>query len=264
MSPASTVLQGRRIVNTRALHQAAELDTRIMAQGGIPLSYPCIAIQPPTDTQTLDNALCRLDGFDWLVLTSVNTVLALATRAAALGLDLADYPMLHTAAIGPATAQAAQEQLGITCDLLPDEYIAEALAAALQPIAGARIFLPESAIARPVLVRMLAEAGAQVTAAPAYETVCGSGGVDLPALLAQHTVDAVTFTSSSTVRCFMERLPDYTALDGVCMACIGPKTAHTARTYGLKWVMTASVYTLDGLLDALAVCFQSRDREEYS
>ncbi|MBZ0295909.1 MAG: uroporphyrinogen-III synthase [Anaerolineae bacterium] len=258
----SGALRDKRIVNTRALHQAQAFDDLIAARGAQPLSYPCIAIQPSADSRALDAALQQLDQFDWLVITSANTVMALAARAEALGIDLARYAALRVGAIGPATAEAARTQLGLTCDLMPEEYIAEALAETLRPIAGARIFLPESAIARPTLAQMLTEAGAEVTVVTAYETVCGSGGVDLPALLAQGAVDAVTFTSSSTVRCFVERLPDDAALDGLCMACIGPKTARTAHEYGLKPVVSAATHTLEGILDALAAYYRSQDIKE--
>ena len=122
---------------------------------------------------------------------------------------------------------------------MPDESVAEglaaSLAASLRP--GERVLLPQADIARPVLAQRLAAAGAKVVAVPAYRTVIGSGGVDLPALLADKQVDAITLTSASTARNLLQRLAaagaDGAGLEGVCIACIGPVTAETAQTHWL-------------------------------
>ena len=243
-------LLGRRIVNTRAAHQAADFARLIQARGALSLDYPCIAIVPPADPTELDRALRDLcaGAYDWLVLTSANTVLALAERAAALRLSFGPQPPFRTAVIGPATAQAARERLGLHSAVMPDDHIAEALAEALQPLAGARVLLPESAIARPALAEGLA--GADLTIIAAYDTVTGSGGVDLPGLLAAGAVDAITFTSSSTVTGLLQRLKAPPPAS-VVIACIGPATARTARDHGLPVPVVAAEHTLPGLLDAL-------------
>jgi uroporphyrinogen-III synthase len=243
-------------VNTRALHQAAELDALLRARGAQPLSYPCIAIAPPEDAAPLGAGLRGLAAgeFDWLVLTSTNTVLALTGYLKSLELSLRNRPF-RTAAVGPATAQAAQEQLGLPVSVLPETYTAAALAEALELQPRARVFLPESAIARPELAEALGVAGALVTVAEAYRTVIGSGGADVPALLRRREVDAVLFTSSSTAQHFLRRLEmesgTPTVLADVCIACIGPQTAQTARDCGLSVAVMPPTHTLEGLVDAL-------------
>ncbi|NDJ60687.1 MAG: uroporphyrinogen-III synthase [Chloroflexi bacterium] len=262
-------LQNKRIVNTRATHQAAEFDALIRARGAAPLAYPCIAIQPPDDPSALDAALQRLASgdFDWLIITSANTVHSLAQRLGALGLSLPNG-VFKTAAVGPATTEAILASLGLTVDLMPDDYIAESLAAALNPQAGARICLPESAIARPTLAQHLQAAGAVVEVIKAYQTVRGSGGVNLPAMLAAGQVDAVTFTSSSTVEHFTARLADAGVdqhkLDQVALACIGPKTADTAAALGMTRAVVAAEHTLHGLLDSLETYFLQKAPGELS
>lgn len=258
--PRATSLQGKSVVVTRAEDQAAELNDLLRERGAIPLSYPCIAIAPPQDTGPLDAALAAAaaDGFDWLVLTSANAAVILAARLKALGLA---GLRLSIAAIGPATAEAVQRLLGVRVSLVPDEAVAEALADKLAPQlgAGCRLLLAQADIARPVLARRLAEAGITVTAVDAYRTVVGSGGVDLPALLARRAVDAVTFTSSSTVRNFLQRLEPEggarTGLTGVCIACIGPVTAGTAIGLGLSACVVAMEHTVPGLVAALETYF---------
>jgi uroporphyrinogen-III synthase len=258
-------LHGKRVVNTRAAHQAGELDALLQARGAVPLAYPCIATQPPENSAELDKALGQLilGDFDWLAVTSANTVHSLYNRLAVLGVRLPERPGFKIAAVGPSTAGAVWSLLGLEVDLVPDEYLAEGLAIALQPAAGTRILLPEADIARPTLAESLRGAGAQVTTVTAYHTVRGRGGVAVPRLLARGEIDAVTFTSSSTVTYFLERLrveghQDETRLRDVCLACIGPKTAQTARQHGLEPAVMATEHTLAGLLDGLAAYFAER------
>lgn len=251
----NAAIHGRRIVNTRASHQAAALDTLLHERGAIPLSYPCIAIVPPADTTTLDTALRDLiaGAYDWLLLTSVNTIFAITQRLDTLNLSLARADF-RTAAIGSSTAEAAREYLHLEQIELPEQYVAESLAEALPITAGERVLLAESAIARPTLADLLAARGATVTVCEAYNTITGTGGVDLPAVLDQ--IDALTFTSPSTVTGFVERigaaLPD--ALS-ICAVCIGTKTAATASEYGFRQIMTADPYTIAGIVQALEIYF---------
>lgn len=253
----SSGLTDRRVVNTRATHQAEPLNRLLRAQGALPLQYPCIAISPPVESNPLDSALQDLAGdeFDWLVLTSTNSAIALAQRLAALGLTLAGTSF-RCAAVGPATAEAARQQLGLASVALPEQFIAESLADTLAMEEGERVLLPQSAIARPTLARLLADRGLDVTVVEAYRTTCGSGGDEIPRLLRERQVNAITFTSSSTVGCFLERLaaeagnPD--SLQNVTIGCIGPKTAETAVACGLHVSVLPAQNTLGALVNALA------------
>lgn len=256
-------LAGKRVVNTRARHQAAALDRLLDARGAVSLSYPCIAIEPPEDCTALDTALrgAASGGCDWLILTSANTVLILAHRLETLGLSLQAAPGLSVAAIGPTTAALAKTLLGLETRVVPDEYVAEALAEALQLAAGTRVLLPQSAIARLTLADTLAAQGAQVQAIAAYRTVRGSGGVDIPRLAAGREVDAITFTSSSTVSYFLERFNSeggsMNDLTPICIACIGPQTERTVRDSGLAVSVVPADHTLDGLIAGLETYFHT-------
>lgn len=254
------MIQGKRIVNTRAAHQAEVLNHLLQDRGAIPLSYPTIAIAAIDDTGALDAALQELasGAFAWLVLTSSNTVRVLSERCAALDLTLTQ-DTFRTAAIGQATADAAREQLGLREIFLPEVYVAESLAEALPLQVGMRIFLPESALARPVLADALDQRGAIVQVVPTYQTVCTKGGVDLAAMLEHGLIDAITFTSSSTVTCFVDRLRkeggDLQKASLICAACIGSKTAATADEHGFVNVIAPTEFTLEGMLTALEAYF---------
>jgi uroporphyrinogen-III synthase len=260
----SRPLLGRQVVVTQAAAQAPELAGLLAQAGATPLIFPCLAIAPPADATLLDSALQRATegGFDWLVLTSANAVRSVAARLAALGIPAQRLAGTHIATVGAATAGAVRDQLGLDVALTPAEEIAEGLAAALEQSAppGARILLPQAERARDVLVQRLAAHGAAVTHVVAYATVRGSGGVDLPGLLARGTVDAVTLASSSAFTFLCERLAqeggDAAMLQGVCLACIGPITARTVCEAGFTPAVVAPQQRLEGLIAALAEYFQ--------
>ena len=262
-SQSPNSLSGKRIVVTRAAGQADDLDELLRSRGVEPLPYPCIAIAPPEDTILLDAALHSLASgtFDWLVLTSRNTVAVLVARLADLGLNAQATRPVCVAAVGEVTAAAAERDLGVKVDLMPAEFVAESLVAALRARLhpGDRVLLCQADIARPLLAEELGAAGVQVTAVVAYRTIPGSGGVALPSLLADHHIDAITFTSSSTVRNFLQRLQaeggSHADLDGVCLACLGPVAAGTARQLGLTVHVAPEAHTLPALVEALEVYF---------
>ena len=244
------------VVITRAEHQADELRALLEAAGFHTLLYPAIAIQPPADISALDAALRHARAYDWLLLTSANAVEALARRLEALGLSPHALRGPAIAAVGPATARAVRERLGLEVALTPRKAVGESLLAALPLTAGQRALLPRAARARDVLPDGLRARGVQVDVVTAYETVIGSGGDDLPAALQAGHVDAVTFTSPSTVRNTLIRLQREAGLGadvlaGVTIACIGPVTADAARGAGLRVDIMPEEYTTAGLARAL-------------
>ncbi len=260
-------LHDKRIVNTRAPHQAADLDALLRARGAEPIAYPCIDVAPPEEAAPLDEALrAAAEGrFDWLVLTSENAVIALERRLSSLGIDPQTLSTARIAAVGPKTAESITERLGLAVELVPDEHVAEALAAALVEAGGDRVLLPQSQIAREVLANDLRAARFEVTAPVAYRTVRGSGGADVPALLKEKAVDAVIFTSASTAHHFVDRLEaeggSLDDLAGVCLACIGPVTAAAVRNHGLTPTVVPTTYTLEGILDAMADYYIAQEKD---
>ncbi|UCG23097.1 MAG: uroporphyrinogen-III synthase [Chloroflexota bacterium] len=254
LRPSATGLAGKRVVVTRAPHQAAELAALLREAGATPVLYPCLAIEPPEDLRPLDVALNRAAAgdFDDLVLTSANTVHILAQRLQALGISL---PALPVAAVGPKTAAAAEALLGVEVKLVAGDHVAEALAATIAAAPGQRILLPQSAIARPALADLLRATGAEVTVVAAYQTVLGQGGEAVPAMLANGQIEILTFTSSSTAVNFLKRLEneggDRRDLAGLCLAAIGPVTAGTMAELGMPADVVPASYTLSGLITAL-------------
>ena len=243
-------LAGKRIVVTRAQHQAPRLEKLIRQFGGIPVTYPCIAFKAPTDPRPLDEQLCRLGDFDWLLLTSSNTVRALAHRLRALDIEF-DGARIKVAAVGDATRAEIQRLLSADADFTPTRFSGSALAKQLPLHRSARILLPQSDRADKALALTLRERGAAVTTCIAYQTVIGRGGPDLSAMFARQEIAALTFASPSAVEFFRLRCPSRVALT-LPTACIGPWTAAAASRKGFAHVIHPLTPTLHAMLLALA------------
>jgi uroporphyrinogen-III synthase/uroporphyrinogen III methyltransferase/synthase len=247
-------LAGRRVLVTRAAHQAGKLSDALRALGAEPVEVPVLEIQPPADLAPLDRALRALDSYDWLILTSANTVRALVARAQSLGLPLAPGPRLQVAAVGEATAAAAREA-GLQVALVPDTYVAEALVECLAgQSAGKKILLARAEIARDVIPDALRAAGAQVDVVDAYRNVMPAGAPELLRKALAGGIDAATFTSSSSVT----HLADAARAAGIAFPfagvraiSIGPITSQTLRELGWEPANEASVSDIPGLIDAV-------------
>ncbi len=270
-------LAGKHVLVTRTREQASALSQNLRQSGALPVELPVIRIAPPADWSPLDQALQALaekTAYDWLIFTSANGVKMVIERLKTLGLEPRVLAAARIATIGPATA-AALEKYGLAAALVPEEYIAESVAAALrheveqrgQTLTGQRILLARAAEARQVLITELEQAGARVEVVAAYQTLPvaqdDERGREVIALLRQQQLDVITFTSSSTVHHFMHWLsqsaPDIAILLAYpgkqplrpLIACIGPITAQTARDYGLEVGVEAREYTTAGLVEAL-------------
>jgi uroporphyrinogen III methyltransferase/synthase len=250
-------LEGRTIVVTRAAAQAQRFTLLLEAAGARVLEAPAIVIAPPASWEPLDAALDALATFTWVIFTSVNGVAMVDRRLTARGLDWSALAGRRVAAIGPATADALAEH-GVRADVVPAEYRAEGLVERLRSVLtpADRVLLPRAAQTRDVLVTELRRLGADVTEVPAYATRrAEAGAARLREALAAGTIDAVTFTSSSTARNFAELFSDAerrTWLGRVTVASIGPITAATAAEYGMATDVMPVEYTIPALAKALA------------
>lgn len=245
-------LYGLRVLVTRTRDQAGRLSAALREYGAEPMECPLIETAPPSDWGPLDAALARLNRYDWVVFTSANGVKAFFQRLTLAGQDARSLAGVRLAAIGPATAEALAAW-GLKADLIPEAYIAEAVADAMGEVEGQRVLLPRADIARPALATRLAQSGAQVDEVVAYRTVRPD---DVAARLREVAKDAdvIAFTSSSTVQNFVEALGRDEAVaiaSRATVACIGPITAQSVMEFGMTPGVVAEEYTIDGLLRAL-------------
>jgi uroporphyrinogen-III synthase len=285
-------LKDKRILITRTRHQASDLAAQLEALGATPILIPTIEIISPESYAPLDDALAQLEtsrdeSYDWLLFTSANAVevfhqrlnlqrsrevhpsqsfregwVLRATRephSESLTQNtpqplLTQFPKI--AVIGPATARAAQS-IGLNVDLIPPQYVAESLVAALTPYAsGAKMLLLRAEQARDILPEALTAAGATVTIANAYRNQIPSDSI--PALRQLFSTpslypDVITFTSASTATNLFALLEaaHLTLPPSIILASIGPITSRTLRDLAHPPTAEATEPTIPALIQSL-------------
>jgi len=253
-------LFGKRILVTRARHQASTLSRLLMEHGAQPVEMPVIEIQALNTTDELDQAIMNLDNYRWLVFTSVNGVEAFFKRLAALNLDARWLNGIKIGAIGPATARALTT-FGLLPDYVPHTYTSEGFLAGIkdQGVAGSSFLLPRAELADRELAEGIAQLGAEVREIVIYRTVppnqeCSQG----KQMLLSGEIDMVIFTSSSTVTNLLTLLgTERSSIMKAKVACIGPKTAATAEKMGLRVDIVAWENTIPGLVEAIKQYYQT-------
>lgn len=248
MTPAAiaTPLSGITVVVTRPRDSAL---SRVLRRAGARVIWqPAIRIEQDIPTPALDAALRRVNGFEWIVFTSVHGVSAFWRRARALQIDRQTIVAAKFAAVGPATARAIDRH-GARVDVTADPHSAEGLIVQLayRLEAGSTVLYPRASGARPILADGLRRLGAQITEAVAYETRPASTLTGLPAILAMG-VDCVVFCSPSAVRAV---LPHHALIARTAIACIGPTTADAVRAAGWRAEIVPPRATAAALADAV-------------
>jgi uroporphyrinogen III methyltransferase / synthase len=239
-------LFGRSVVVTRAREQASELRWRLEELGAEVIELPSIALEP------VAFSLPDLDAYQWLVFTSANGIDAFFRDGLwSAGLDARALAHLRVAAIGPRTADVLLAY-GIRVDLLPERFVAESLLDSFPPpvAPGERVLLARAEQGRDALPDGFGERGYVVDVLPVYRTVQAEPDADALARVRDGRVDAITFTSSSTVTNLCDLIggvPDPQPF----VVSIGPVTSETARARGLRVDAEADPHTIDGLVDAL-------------
>jgi uroporphyrinogen-III synthase len=243
------------VVVTRAEASDGPLSVQLRSLGLEVLLWPAVEVTS-TDTVALEQALQKLDAFDWIVFASRNAVTAVISRVTA------QPPNLHVAAVGRATAQVLRQR-GWRVDLVPDEANAGALVSAFAPVAkaGMRVLFPASSRALPTIMKGLMQLGAEVTQVEAYRTEPASLDVaNCKSWIDRDAIGAVTFASPSAVveleralgKADFERL-----LKSAAAVAIGPTTARELSDRGRAPVL-AETATLRGLATTTLRLLQTR------
>jgi uroporphyrinogen-III synthase/uroporphyrinogen III methyltransferase/synthase len=274
---------------TRASHQAGKLSEGLRSLGAEPVEVPVLEICPPVNFELLDAALRKLETYDWILLTSANTVRALVERASVVGISLQPSVLLDAepsrpprlffgagqpkelappqvvAAVGEATAAAARKA-GFQVAFVPESYVAESLVAGLlerveNQASGLRILLARAEVARDVIPDALRAVGAEVDVVDAYRNVLPEAAPGMLRHALAEGIDAATFTSSSSVTHLAEaaRAAGITwPFAGVAAVSIGPITSQTLREQGWKPAVEADPSDIPGLLVAVQSCIANR------
>src|SRR3989442_2548 len=239
-------LTGKTILITRAASQSAELRSRLEDLGARVIECPTIHIVPPKSWKPVDDAIRRLNTYQWLLFTSANAVEQFMDRMGER------RPAIPIAVVGSATAAKVQEW-GLKPSLVPKEFRAEGLLEAFpENLVGTRILFPRAEVARELLPDELRARGATVDIVAVYRTVKAFSG-NIGEILESERVDCIIFTSPSTIPDDLHMLPTGTAL-----AVIGPVTGEAAQLLGLKPAIVPIQSTVPALVDAIRDHFESR------
>jgi uroporphyrinogen III methyltransferase/synthase len=247
----SLPLFGRTVVVTRTREQASVLGRKLRDLGAAVVEFPTIEIKERADLSELDAAFAALEKFRWIVFTSQNAVEIFFRALGRSGRDARSLHGARVAVIGPATA-AAVEARSVRPDLVPAEYVAEALIEEFRKtgVTGAEVLLSCATEARDALKMGLEALGARVTRIHLYDTVKPAAAAE-DLLAAVRSADVVSFASSSTARNFFALVPETKAV----LASIGPVTSAAVREPGHEVGIEASEYTIDGLVAAIVKHF---------
>jgi uroporphyrinogen-III synthase/uroporphyrinogen III methyltransferase/synthase len=242
------------VLVTRSAGQNAKLSDGLSALGASPVEVPVLEIIPPESYAPLDEALRNLDRFDWLILTSTNTLREVSARCTRFGVNPADVKELKVAAVGRATAEAARH-FGFQVAVVPEAQVAEGLVAALgEMVYGKRVLLPRAAVTRDVIPDELRAVGAEVVVVEAYRNVLPKAAPEQLRQAVAGRIDVATFTSSSSVT----HLAEAAQLAGIPFplarvpaVSIGPITSRTLRELGWEPAAEARQHDLPGLIAAV-------------
>ncbi|MDX1631108.1 MAG: uroporphyrinogen-III synthase [Thermoanaerobaculia bacterium] len=258
MKAGSGSLAGRRVVVTRARHQAEGLQRAIRSRGGQPVLLPLLELTPAEDPGPLESALTHLPTFQVLAFTSANAVAAVEDRLPRRASGCL------VAAVGRSTAERLEEA-GVEGVETPDPRLsrAEGLLELLKTRFpdGARVFLPQAADARPVLARGLGKAGFEVTAVTAYDTrLPASARDEHQRLFGDEPYGWVTFTSPRIARHFRRLADDdwERRREGLLAASIGPITSEALRELGVEPAAEATTPGEEALVDAIGRAVSGR------
>ena len=235
-------LFGKRVVVTRARAQASALSSKLAALGADIVEVPVIELDEPEDgAVALVRAATEVHTYDWVVFTSTNAVDRFVQHLR----DARAFGTAQIAVVGSGTADELA-RFHVVADLVPERFVAEALLDAF-PDGSGRVLVPQAADARPVLADGLRAKGWTVDVVEAYRTLAGSPTP--AAITAARDADAITFTSASTVKNYLDAAgPDAVPRKVVT---IGPITTRAAKEAGLEVTAEADPSTIDGLVEAV-------------
>jgi uroporphyrinogen III methyltransferase/synthase len=242
-------LFGKKVLVTRASHQADELSALLEEEGACAIEFPTIKIEP---ISSFDKAIKDINKYDWIIFTSANGVNSFFSWYLEKA-DIRSLAGIKVCVIGPATRKAC-ERMGIKVDCQPEEFMAEGIVETMKglDIAGKRILVLRSEEARQVLPESLKELGALVDVIPVYRTTLPETDIGrIKEMLKNSEIDLLTFTSPLTAKNFCELIGEKRLWENIEAACIGPITEKKARELGFNVQIVAKEYTIDSLVEEI-------------
>jgi len=249
-------LRGRTILTTRAAGSTGDLTERLTELGARVIECPTIELEPIENCTAIDQAIRRMNTYQWLMFTSANAVDYFMKRIAA-DQQVCRIPI---AVVGSTTAKKLHDWK-LSPSLIPDRFNAEGLLDAFPcDLQGVRILFPRAESAREILPEELRRRGAIVDVLPVYRTRKAVESIqDIRQIFRRETFDCVVFTSPSAIRYMAETLEDDMgiALSAIPIAVIGPVTARACEPFGLRASIEPRTATIPDLVEAIHRHFSS-------
>jgi uroporphyrinogen III methyltransferase/synthase len=247
-------LQDKQIIITRSAADNKFFEKKLEAVGANVYDFPCITTTVVALSEETMQLLINLEQFTWIIFTSVKTVKYFMKIMQDMQVDEKKLRRTKIAAVGLATAQEV-EKYKLAVSFIPAEYTTQQLVSEMKQIKNTTVLLPQSDIASKKMITDLKEKGAKVTDIVLYKTefitqkdpICND-------LLGKKEIDYITFTSSSTVKGFIQRVGDTSILQKaftIPVISIGSVTTKTAKEYGFQKIYTARFGTTDGIIQKL-------------
>ena len=246
---SSYPLQGKRILNTRAMAQIFETESMIHARQAISIAFPCLEMQ--VMPINIRDGLIKLDTFSDILFTSANGVSAVANT---LQQPLSERFQSHRiAAVGEHTALALQHY-GITAHIIPDNASQQGLFEAYQQHG-----LPNSLLffraeeGNGLLSDSLQEKAVSVCTIHAYRSVCPTtDSKPIQHMLEQNQIDAALLGSPKVAKHYLQRIGELKLANRPILIAISPQVAHAADKLGLNVQLIAKQTNFASMLDALS------------
>lgn len=246
-------LFGKNIIVTRSREQSSQMVEKISELGGNAIEFPTIKIVPINEAACDEKVKCLTD-YSHIIFTSINGVEIFFDSLARCGKDARAFGNLHITAIGEGTKNALLAR-GLQADFVPDKYVGEELVSGLAPLLnkGSRVLIPRSKNARIYVVEELSKI-CPVDEVQSYETIREDHAtVDPLEMLNNKEIDYITFTSSTTVEFFVEKIgaAHIDAINTAKCVSIGPQTSKKCLELGINVDIEAETYTIQGMLNAI-------------
>jgi len=258
-------LFGEKIIVTRPRGRSLELSEHLKQLGAEVISLPSIEttrIHESTKYQAVRTSLARIESYDVIAFTSPYGVQTFFEFLKEEHIDIRRLHGARMAAIGSATAEAI-EKCGMFVEIMPEKYDAASLGDAIVENCrkDQKILIPRAQIGSEELIRHLKrQPGLQITDLPIYETsYIKETGVNLREQMENGAITMVTFTSASTVRGFVQLLPDYDYAS-IQAVCIGRQTENEAKKYHMRTTVAAEA-TAEAMIACILKLHGEKNRE---
>ncbi len=255
-------ISNKTILITRDQKQSTELVAQIEQLGGKCIVFPTVKITAPDDWSDCDDALNRLDSFDWIIFSSINGVRFFLRRIREKNIGQFRGKV---AAVGAKTKKTIEEY-GWQVDLIPEEFSAEGILRLFDTVdlKNKSILMPISNISRDELPRGLKARGAMVRKVVTYKTECAkheSSDNILHAFM-EDKIDAILFFSPSAVKCFIKNVNAAVIskiIDSeIPIGAVGRTTAHAIQKAGLMVQIMPEQSTQENLINAVLAYFNTK------